>query len=159
MDPTNSVAQSVEQIPSGMFLVTAAHDGRRSGVLSRWVQRCSDRPNMITIAMPKGLPVEPLIRDSRCFALCQISADDVLLQRKFAQVPERSDDPFESMAVDTAPSGSPIVKRAMSYLDCELVSHLEFESEFRLYVGLVHHAEVLHHTAPAIYYGTNGFSA
>lgn len=159
MKTPTSITQAVEQIPSGLFLVTAAHDGRRSGVLSRWVQRCSDRPHMITVGMPKGMPVEPLIRDSRCFALNQISADDVLLQRKFAQVPDRSEDPFVSLAVEIAPSGAPIVSRAMAYLDCELVSHLEFESEYRLYVGLVQHAAVMHQATPAVYYGENGISA
>ena len=49
---------------------------------------------MLTIALPKGTPVEPLIRDSRAFALCQIGADDVFLQRKFAAMPDRNDDPF-----------------------------------------------------------------
>jgi len=159
MSRPTSLIQAIEQIPSGLFLVTAAHEGRRSGVLTRWIQRCSNNPPMVTIAMPKGMPVEPLIRDSRCFAICQISADDVLLQRKFAQIPDRGDDPFDSLTVDVAPSGAPIVKRAMSYLDCELITHLEFDSEFRLYIGLVHHAVLLSDATPAIYYGENGLSA
>ena len=159
MPPPSSLNHAIEQIPSGLFLVTAAHDGRRSGVLTRWVQRCSDKPHMVTVAMPKGMPVEPLIRDSRRFAICQISADDVLLQRKFAQIPDRGDDPFESLTVESAPSGAPVVKRAMSYLDCELITHLEFDSEFRLYIGLVHHAVLLSDATPAIYYGENGLSA
>ena len=114
---------------------------------------------MIPIALPKGLPVEPLIRDSRAFALCQIGADDILLRRKFAIIPDRNDDPFVTISTFNAPSGSPIVERAMSYLDCELVSHIEFDSEYRLYVGLVKHAALLNRSTPAIYYGPTGLSA
>lgn len=158
MDPDTTMKKAIEMVPSGLFLLTSAFDGVRSGVLCRWVQRCSSKPHMVTLAMPKGLPVEPLIRDSRHFALCQISADDVFLTRKFATVPERGDDPFVTLAAGTAPSGSPIVSRAMSYLDCELASHIEFDSHFRLYVGLVLHAEILSHSKPLVYYGENGFS-
>ena len=159
MESNGTVKEAVELIPSGLFLITAAHDGTRSGVLSRWVQRCSQKPNMVTVALPKGMPVEPLIRDSRFFAICQISAEDVLLQRKFATIPERSEDPFVALDVVTAPSGAPVVSRAMNYLDCELITHIEFESEFRLYVGHVQHAAVLNQAKPAVYYGVNGLSA
>lgn len=154
-----SFKDAVDLIPSGLFLITAAHEGVRSGVLIRWVQRCSQKPNMVTVALPKGMPVEPLIRDSRHFAICQISAEDVFLQRKFATIPERSDDPFVALNVETAPSGSPVVSRAMNYLDCELITHIEFESQFRLYVGQVQHAAVLNQAKPAVYYGENGLSA
>ncbi len=158
MESDSTIDQAIEQIPSGLFLLTSAHDHRRSGVLCRWVQRCSDRPHLVTIALPKGTPVEPLIRDSRAFALCQIGADDVFLQRKFAAMPDRNDDPFVTLAAEAAPSGSPIVSRAMSYLDCELVSHMEFDSEFRLYIGQVNHGAILNRSRPAIYYGENGVS-
>ena len=159
MDPKMPDPEAVELIPSGLFLINAAHDGKRSGVLTRWVQRCSQKPNMITVALPKGMPVEPLIRDSRFFTICQVSADDVVLQRKFATPPDRNDDPFVTLSIETAPSGAPVVSRAMNYLDCELVTHLEFESEFRLYVGLVQHAAVLNQATPAVYFGENGLTA
>jgi len=159
MEQLEAVTESIEQVPCGVFLLTSTFENHRSGVLTRWVQRCSVKPHMITIALPKGLPVEPLIRDSRAFALCQIGADDILLRRKFAIIPDRNDDPFVTISTFNAPSGSPIVERAMSYLDCELVSHIEFDSEYRLYVGLVKHAALLNRATPAIYYGPNGLSA
>ena len=45
------------QIPSGLFVLTTACDGARSGVLARWVQRCSNEPPMMMVAIPKGQPV------------------------------------------------------------------------------------------------------
>ncbi len=74
----------VSQIPSGLFILTTACDGLRQGVLAMWVQRCAIEPPMVMVAIPKGQPVEPLILDSRGFALCQISVNDRFLLRKFA---------------------------------------------------------------------------
>ena len=139
----SSIAQAIRKIPHGQFLLTAAYDGRRTGVLVEWVQQCATNPPMVMIAIVTGSPIAPLIRDSRVFALCQISADDKSLARKFATSPAQGDDPFFSIRTTTAPSGSPIVQRAAAFLDCELIRHVDLESDCGLYVGMVRHGGVL----------------
>ena len=42
-----------------------------------------------------------------------------------------------------APSGSPLIDRALSFMDCEVTRHLELESDHRVYVGLVRSAGLL----------------
>ncbi len=145
-----AILQALGQIPSGMFLLTAEYDAARSGVLIHWVQRCAFDPPMVILALTKGLPVEPLIRDSRSFALCQISEDDRFMQRKFAQAPEHGEDPFVTLPTTSAPSGSPVVSRALAYLDCELARHIDIETDYSLYVGQVRHGEVLNPGKPAV---------
>ncbi len=134
----------ISRIPSGLFILTTAHDGMRRGVLARWVQRCSIDPPMVMVAIPKGQPVEPLILDSRSFAMCQINGNDRLLVRKFSEAAERGEDPFVAISSRNAPSGSPLIDRATSYLDCEVIRHIELESDHRVYVGQVHDAGVLY---------------
>jgi flavin reductase (DIM6/NTAB) family NADH-FMN oxidoreductase RutF len=99
---------------------------------------------MVVVAIPKGQPVEPLLINSRGFALCMIESDDRLLLRKFAQTPDRADDPFVAISSCDAPSGSPIIDRAICYIDCEVARLVELESDHRLCVGLVHAAGMLH---------------
>jgi flavin reductase (DIM6/NTAB) family NADH-FMN oxidoreductase RutF len=152
----NDLISAFDQIPCGLFLLTSAHEGFRSGVLARWVQQCSLNPPLVMVALPKGSPVEPLIRDSHCFALCQIPDCDRFLARKFSTMPDRNEDPFDTLATACAPSGSPIVQRAMCYLDCEVVRHVELESDCRLYVGEVHHGAMLSNGRPVIHLGGNG---
>ena len=139
----SSIAHAIHRIPHGRFLLTAAYDGRRTGVLVDWVQQCATNPPMVMIAIARGSPVAALIRDSRVFALCQVSADDKLLEKKFSTAPAQGDDPFFSILTTIAPSGSPIVQRAVAFLDCELIRHVDLESDCGLYVGMVHHGGVL----------------
>lgn len=160
-------------IPHGAFILTAAHDGRRHGTLVRWLQPCSAEPPMVMFAVPKGQVVEPLIRDSRHFALCQIRAGDRLLLRKFepdrgedrAAGTERNgsrsgsiehiEDPFVCLPMRTSPAGSPVIERALCYLDCEVARQIETDGDHRIYVGLITFAEILQPEPPAVFFGVN----
>lgn len=129
---------------------------------------------MVMFAMPKGQVVEPLIRDSRRFALCQIREGDRYLMRKFepdsgsdrlepydrngprAGSIENIEDPFVCLPTRTSSAGSPIIERALGYLDCEVIRQIETEGDHRIYVGLIDAAEILQEEPPAIFCGMNG---
>ena len=149
------LSKALGQIPCGLFILTAAYDGARSGILVEWVQQCATRPPMIMAAVSTAMPVVPLIRDNHSFALCQISASDRFLVRKFASPPSHGEDPFDGLSTRSAPSGSPIIDRALCYLDCEVVRHIDLETDHGLYVGLVRCGEVLNGGSPAILVGGN----
>jgi len=148
------IDQAIDWIPRGLFLVTSAHEGLRSGVLTQWVQQCLSKPPMVMIALPKGTPVEPLIRDSHCFVLCQIGQSDRILHHKFAIPPLRGDDPFDTLSSFPAPSGAPVVELAMNYLDCELHRKVELDHDHWLYAGLVRNGAVLNKDQPMIHSGS-----
>ncbi len=155
-DNGSNITAALKQIPSGLFILTCAYDGARTGILARWAQPCSIDPPLVMVAIPEGLPVVPLIRDSRAFALCQISDGDLLLKRHFAKPPERGDDPFVTLPSHQAPSGSPIIQRALSYIDCRVVRHVDLDTDHRLYVGQVLHGEIIDSKSqPAIELGGN----
>ena len=157
-DLASGVSAAVSQIPGGLFVLTSHYEDRHAAVPVKWVQPCSDNPYMVMVALAKGQSVEPMIRDSRCFALCQISADDRFLMRKFAPGCSNGDDPLVSMMTKAAPSGSPILDRALSFLDCEIIRHIELDCDYRIYVAQVHSGAVLNPSTPAVCFGTNGNS-
>lgn len=155
---SNQLAHALSNIPCGLYILTAAWDGRNSGTLVRWVQRCNVEPPMVMLSLLKGQPVEPLIRDSRTFALCQISDDDRFLQRKFASITVH-EDPFVCLATHRASNGAPIIERAMSYLECDLVRNVELDADHRIYVGEITGGGVLHNAKPAISFGDGPHAA
>jgi flavin reductase (DIM6/NTAB) family NADH-FMN oxidoreductase RutF len=146
------------RIPGGLFILTAQYESRRGALLVKWVQQCSDQPPMVMVAMPRGQQIEPLIHNSRAFALCQISAEDRFLLRKFTQHQDNGEDPLVTLMTRTGRSGSPIVDRALAYFDCEIVRHLELDSDYRIYVGQVLDSAMLNEGAPAVCFGGNGFT-
>lgn len=138
-DTLTDARRAMALLPRATFLLTAAHEGRRAGQIVGCAQPCADEPMLICVAARKGHTIEPLIRDSRAFAICRIEPDDRLLLRKFGplRVPESQNDPFDSIETDRLISGSPIPRRSLLALDCEVVRHLDIEADHELYIGLV----------------------
>lgn len=133
---------ALEALPSATYVMTSAFDGKRAGVLVRWVQACATEPVLISVSMRRGHHVEPLIRDSRHFGICQVDPEDKLIQRKFADGAKREPDPFDCLAVDTLQSSSPMIKKSPLALDCEILRHFDLEADHSLYIGRVVAARV-----------------
>lgn len=152
-----SIIEAMRQIPCGLFVMTSAHDDARYGLLARWVQPCSYQPPLVMVSIRTGTPIESIIRDSRSFALSQISDEDRILRRRFAGPPDRDEDPFVALPTRTASSGAPILERSLAFLDCEVLRHVDLESDHRLFVGMILAGSILHPTrGPAIEVGGNG---
>lgn len=147
--PTDFAQVVADFVPTGTFVVTSAHDGKRAGVLARSVAPCAAEPLLIMLSLRKGHSIAPLIRDSHHFGLCRVDPSERLLMRKFSDLdsgPDLADDnagdPFDSVAIETIHSGSPILKRCLFALDCEVVRHFDLEADHEIYVAQVHAARV-----------------
>ena len=134
-----AVKQIMELVPSEFHLLTSCFAEARAGIVVRFVQRCGVTPPMLAVAVEKGQPISPIVRDSRAFAVCVLDRPDPALRRHFS--PSNSvGDPFLGLACIHTPSGCPVPARAIGWFDCELVRHLDVESDHEIYFGMVHHA-------------------
>jgi flavin reductase (DIM6/NTAB) family NADH-FMN oxidoreductase RutF len=132
--------QALAAVPVGQFLITTAYGDVRDGRIVDRVQQCGTQPAMLLVAMEKGHPLSPLIRDSRTFALSLLDPSERMLQRVFGPDRRIGDDPFLTYPHQVGSMGAPIVTRAVAWFDCEVVRHLDMETNFELYIGLVHAA-------------------
>ncbi len=125
------------QIPSAQFVLTCGHERFRDGIMTNWVQRCSTDPPMLVVAIPKGQPIEPMLRDARAFALCLVQPNDRRALRLFGEEHDVDDDPFLSISITTAVTGMPILPDSRLWFDCKLEGHLSPDADCRLYLGQV----------------------
>ncbi|MDP6986854.1 MAG: flavin reductase [Phycisphaerales bacterium] len=132
IDPTIALL-----LPQHPFLLTAQVDDARTGLVTPWVQQCSETPTLVTVSIPRGTEIEPLIRDGRTFAVTALDPNDRLIPRRFDPPPPRHEDPFVGMRILTADTGCPILRRGRFWLDCELVGHLAPDASHRIYIGHV----------------------
>jgi flavin reductase (DIM6/NTAB) family NADH-FMN oxidoreductase RutF len=119
--------------------MTAAFENKRTGLLVTSVIKCADEPLLVCIAARKGHPIEPLIRDSRHFAVCHVDSEDKLLIRRFEPryTPEERYDPFDSLEIDRLHSQAPVLRRSGLVLDCEVFRHFDLDADHELYIGQV----------------------
>jgi len=128
---------ALAQIPSTLYVLTASRKRATGAVLASWVQQVSFEPPLISVAIPRGRGVAPLIRDSRCFALNQIDPEDRLLPRRFRMADDRDWSALDAIPYDKLATGAPCIKRAMAVLDCQVLRHLDVEADHELYIGQV----------------------
>jgi flavin reductase (DIM6/NTAB) family NADH-FMN oxidoreductase RutF len=129
--------QALAALPSGLFVMTSAHDAKRSGTLVRWAMQCAAEPPLIAVAIYRGHWVEPLIRDSHAFGLCRVDPADKLIHKKFGDLSRRDGDPFDCLPVESILTGAPIIKRSYVAFDCLVIRHFDLEADHSLYIGHV----------------------
>ncbi len=137
------IPEALTRLQSGLYVLSAQHEGRRSGVVVRSVQPCADAPPMVCVAVRRGHWIEPIIRDSHAFAVSKISRADRLLLRKFAETARpRDGDPFDCFPSMRLVTGAPVIIRSPLAIDCEVVRHFDLEADHELYIGLVMAARI-----------------
>jgi len=153
------MASALGAIPSGQFVLTAAFEDRRLGMLIGWVQQVCFEPAMVSISIRKGTPIMPLISESRQFGLCQVGVDDRVLVRKFAGQSDLGDDPFlgQQLVRPLMPK-LPIIAASKSFLECELVCHIDVEGDHDVFVGTVRNAGFHGPFTPAVHIRENGLA-
>lgn len=141
-DPSPSIGGALEHLSTCGYLMAAAHEGRRAAVMARSVGVCGDAPPMVCCAVRKGHWIGPLIRDSHRFSLSQVSHEDRLVLRKFAEDASRGDnDALEWLALETL-EGLPTLAKSEVALVCEVVRRIDLEAGHELLVGQVIAARV-----------------
>lgn len=142
LDPQTreAVGLAMGRLPSGIFVLTASANDKRMGIIVSFVQQACLNPPMVTVALAKGRPIMPLISESRKFGLCQLADNDKIMVRKFAKFNDAAitEDPFLGFELLTGVLPNlPILANTLSYLECELVSHMDIEGDHDLFVGAV----------------------
>ncbi len=133
------IAQACDTLPTGLYLLSARHDGARAGTLVMGIHQCANEPILLCVPVRRGHRIGPLIRDSRAFAVCSVQPGDRALRRRFDFHPsaEEHHDPFDAVAVMTLETGAPILRSSVLAFDCEVVRHVDMDADQELYVGRV----------------------
>jgi flavin reductase (DIM6/NTAB) family NADH-FMN oxidoreductase RutF len=119
---TDEVFQLIDR---EVWIVTsAAKDGRRGGLVATWVSQASidaERPVVVAGIAPNHFTAE-LIENSGGFVAHLISADQIELAWQFGLQSGRDADKFEGIEFSLAPSGLPIIKNALAWLECRVIA-------------------------------------
>ena len=156
-DRTKRIGKALGRIPQSLYIMTSHFEDRMRGVMCSWVQQVGFQPPMVMVALSKGRPIIPLLHDSHSFAVCQIAPSDRLSRKRFAGGTDAGDDPFEGIEIFKATTGSPIIKRSLAYLDCELVRHFDVDGDHDLYIGLVRDGDLLKQEDVMVHLRPDGF--
>jgi 3-hydroxy-9,10-secoandrosta-1,3,5(10)-triene-9,17-dione monooxygenase reductase component len=156
-DVRNTIGKALGRIPSGLFVLTAAHGGQSTAMLASWVQQTSFQPPTVTIAITRDRPIVQLISQSGKLALSIVPEKDTALMKRYARGVKPDEDAFEGMKVSQTPAGLPVFSDAVAWLECSLLKVFEFNADHDLYVAQVTAGQLLHEGQSFTHQRGNGF--
>lgn len=156
-DLKRTLARPLGRIPSGVYVLTATHDGISQAMLASWVQQAGFDPPCVSIAIAQDRPITPLIQSSRLLALSILPADDTSLLKKYARGVLAGADPFAGVQIQLTPLGLPILSTAHAWLECQLLQHCTYGSDHELLLTRITSAGILRDCQPFTHVRSNGF--
>ncbi len=108
------------QVPCGLFVVSAARDGRPNGMINNTVFWITDAPLQILVGMDKRHLTSEYVAASGSLAVNILTPDRTDLVKRFGYQSGREIDKFAGIAWHPGVTGSPILEEASGYLECRV---------------------------------------
>jgi len=107
-------------LPTGVSVVASrGPDGRLCGLTANSVTSVSLSPLLVLVCLGRETASHGCITEGGAFAISVLSAQDEDLALRFANSASRARR-FEGVALKEAVTGSPILERALAWLDCRV---------------------------------------
>jgi flavin reductase (DIM6/NTAB) family NADH-FMN oxidoreductase RutF len=113
-------AMALGRLPSGLFILTAAHQDRETGMLVSWVQQCAFHPPLITAALKRGRDVLAWLEPGAAFTLNLIGEGQTNFLSHFGKGFALDQHAFHGLKVERHPGEAPILSDAAGYLLCRV---------------------------------------
>jgi flavin reductase (DIM6/NTAB) family NADH-FMN oxidoreductase RutF len=138
MDP-KAIGELFLRIDREAWIVTAAHAGRRGGLVATFVSPASIVPDIprIIAGIAKTHETWKLIEESGAFAAHLVDATQTDLVWRFGLTSSRDVDKFAGLEVGSAATGSPILRDALAWLDCRVETRMD-TGDRTIFLGEVH---------------------
>src|SRR5207244_544122 len=95
----NTIGKALGRFPSGIYVLTARHNGRATAMLASWVQQGAFDPPAISVAIAKDRDIAKLIRESGRLAVSIIPENDTTLMKRYARGVKEGEDAFAGMRI------------------------------------------------------------
>jgi flavin reductase (DIM6/NTAB) family NADH-FMN oxidoreductase RutF len=121
------VASLFERVDREVWIVMAAHNGERAGLVATFVAPASIVPEMprVIAGIAKLHATWKLIDASGAFAVHLVDESQAELVWRFGLQSSRDVDKFAGLDIDRAATGSPIVRDASAWLDCRVETRMD----------------------------------
>jgi flavin reductase (DIM6/NTAB) family NADH-FMN oxidoreductase RutF len=131
-DMLTNVEQLFRRLTREIWIITAAADGRRSGLTATWVSPAALDPQRPLLLVSLGADhfTRELVSASGTFAAHLLRTDQGELAWNFSRDTGRERDKFASLSVRTGSTGSPLLSDCLACLETRVVATYEAGDRF-----------------------------
>lgn len=153
-DSQRPMAAALGKIPSGLFVLTARHDGAETGMLASWVQQCAFTPPLITVALKQGRLLSEWLIPGALFVVNLLDEDQTDMISHFGRGFNAGEPAFADLALLES-STAPVLAEALAYLDCQVVSRHD-AGDHEVYICQVLDGAVINEGRPMVHIRKSG---
>ncbi len=121
--PSQECAMALGRVPSGLFILTARHHDRETGMLVSWVQQCGFEPPLVTAALKRGRDVLAWLQPGSAFTLNLLGEGQTNFLSHFGKGFALEQPAFAGLRVERHPGEAPVLLDALGYLLCRVQAH------------------------------------
>ncbi len=144
------------RIPSGLFVLTARHGDRETGMLASWVQQCSFDPPQVSVAVRKGRYLLDWLTADAAFAVNVLAEGQKSLVAHFGKGFDPGEPAFDGLEVRRDATAAPVLTAAHAYLDCRVAGRSDAGGDHVIVFGRVVGGAVQHDARPATHVRRSG---
>lgn len=152
-----TVGKALGRVPSGVYILSAAHAGQSMAMMVSWVQQAAFDPPAVSVAFHKERPIRQVVRDSGRFALTVIGEGDSALMKKYARGVPPGEDPFAGVETLRTPGGLQVPSGALAWIEGQVLDALDFGGDHELVVARINDGGLLREGGPFVHLRGNGF--
>ena len=146
----------LRSVSTGVYVLTAQHQGRANGSTVAWVSQVSFDPMLMMVSLANIRYSFDLVKKSGYFGLNVLGADQVETARHFGYKTAHETDKMEGLSYGTSEKGLPILDGVKAYIECRVVESFP-AGDHTLFVGEVVAAESLKDDAQPLIFKQEDF--
>ena len=108
------------RLTTGVYVVTASHEGAHHGFTAAWVTQVSFAPLLLAISVNPRNATWPLIEKNHRFAINVLDSGQQGIARHFGLSSGRNVDKFTAVLTNTSLEGFLVLSDAVSWLGCHV---------------------------------------
>jgi flavin reductase (DIM6/NTAB) family NADH-FMN oxidoreductase RutF len=144
------------RVPSGIFILTARHEGQETGMLASWVMQAGFDPPTVTVAVKKDRYIADWLTSGASFVLNVVAEDGKALLAHFGRGFEPDEPAFDGVDIQRAEGDLPVlVTGTIGHLVCQPGAHID-SGDHHIFVAEVTDGELTSDVSPMLHVRKSG---
>jgi len=152
----SDLALALGRVPTGLYVVATQANGVPVGFVASLLVQTGFDPPTLAVAVARKRPHLAALRASGRFGVSILDAQSRGLMAPFFKPHPEGRGPFDHIATATAPGGSPLLRDALAWLECEISGEHDGGGDHVVLFGQVTHGRVARPGDPAVHLRKNG---
>lgn len=109
---------ALDKVSYGLYILTSFKDNKINGQCINTAFQLTDQPLQLAVCLNKNNLTHEFVKSSGVFAISILGREDIEMVKRFGYKSGRVTDKFAGVEYVTGPTGCPILKESVAFLEC-----------------------------------------